>query len=168
MASSPPKYQRNAALDRLRAQIQLESSDGLRLLKSLRNNPLCALSVDKSVPCVMVVWKRYVTSAQLRFVHEHILRLLIKHKMRAVLGDDTVLPTIHADDQRWIVEDWMPRAQAAGLKACASKRPLSYFGKLAIHRVHSVAPDGVELRSFERIEDARGWLQSTAGGELGC
>jgi hypothetical protein len=150
----------NEALERLRQQLQTESDDGLSLLKNIRDNPICALGVDETVPCVTVEWKRYSTSTQLRFVHEHILHVLKSHRIKAVLGDDTALPTIHSEDQRWIVEDWLPRAQAAGLRAAASKQPRAYFGKLAVSAVQAIAPAGVELRSFEKIEDARGWLQS--------
>lgn len=133
---------------------------GQSLIKDLADNPICAIEVDQAVPCVKVVWKRYGTSAQLRFVHEHILHLLQTHRIKAVLGDDTDLPTIHAEDQRWIIENWLPRARSAGLKAAASKRPRTHLGKLAVDAVQSFAPPGVQLRSFEKVEDARDWLLS--------
>lgn len=158
------KPDQNDDLEYLRQQLLAESTDGSSLVKSLKNNPVCALGVDKSIPCVTVVWKRYSTSTQMRFVHEHILRLLRAHRIQAVLGDDTALPTIHAEDQRWIVEDWLPRAQEAGLRLGASKRPIGYFGKLAVDAVQAVAPAGVQLRSFERLEDARAWLRAAAAG----
>lgn len=156
----PDQPDDDEALERLRLQLRTESNDGLSLTKDLRDNPICAVEVDQTVPCVTVVWKRYSTSTQLRFVHEYILRVLKSHRMKAVLGDDTALPTIHAEDQRWLIEDWLPRAHAAGLEAAASKRPHAYFGKLAISAVHTAAPAGVKLRSFETIEDARDWLRS--------
>ncbi len=67
--------------------------------------------MDSEVPCITVVWKRYATSAQLRYVHEQLLCLLGGGGV-AVLGDDTQLPTIHREDQRWIAENWWPRARS--------------------------------------------------------
>jgi hypothetical protein len=160
MPVAPDQPHENEALERLLQQLQTESNDGLSLVTNIRANPICTLEVNEAVPCVTVVWKRYATSTQLRFVHEHILRLLKSRRLQAVLGDDTALPTIHAEDQRGIVEDWFPRAQAAGLKAAASKRPLAYFGKLAVDTVQAVAPAGLKLRSFENIDDAQVWLRS--------
>jgi hypothetical protein len=48
-----------------------------------------------------------------------------------------VTSIIHAEDQKRIIEDWLPRAKAAGLKAAAAKVPFSFFGKLSIGIVQS-------------------------------
>jgi hypothetical protein len=153
-------YKPDESLERLRRQVQAESSDGAKLLKSLRNNPICSVEVDATIPCIVVAWKRYATSAQLRFVHESLLRLLQKHRIGKILGDDSALPTIHVDDQAWIVESWMPRAQAAGLRAVAAKHSESYFGKLALERIRSASLSSLPIRPFDDIEDARSWLRS--------
>ena len=88
--------------------------------------------------------------------------MLTRHRVSRILGDDTALPTIHAEDRVWITENWMPRARAAGLVAAASKRPDAYFGQLAVENVQSVAPTGVTLRSFDKLEDAREWLRKAS------
>jgi len=158
IAPDPPED--GEALRRLREQLRRESNDGLTLVKELMENPICALGIDETVPCVTVLWKRYATSTQVRFIYENILHLLQSRQLKGVLGDNTALPTIHAEDQRWISENWFPRAQAAGLKAGASKRPRSYLGKLAVDAVQTGAPASLELRSFDELEDARDWLRS--------
>ena len=112
-----------------------------------------------------MVWKQYATSTQLRFVHESMLHLLKTHRVSRLLGDDTALPTIHSEDRQWIAENWMPRAQAVGLIAAASKSPTAYFGRLAVENVQSVAPSDICLRSFEVMEDAREWLRGLAPRE---
>lgn len=150
----------NEALIRLRSQLETESGESLELIADIENNPICSVSFDGSVPCVVVVWKRYVTSTQLRFVHENVLHLLKKHGASKILGDDTALPTIHDKDQAWITENWMPRAVAAGLKAGASKSPVSYFGRLSVSCLCSQAPEGLTIRPFDDLADARQWLQN--------
>jgi hypothetical protein len=85
--------------------------------------------------------------------------MLHEHGASKILGDDRVLPTIHAEDQRWISEDWMPRARAAGLRAAASRSPTSQFGKVAVASVQSAARRDVVIRSFDDLNEAREWLK---------
>ena len=146
------------SLEQLRSRLEAESGDGLRLLENLGDNPICCVALDASVPCIRVVWKRYATSTQLRFIHERLLRMLEDSRVGKILGDDTQLPMIHAEDQRWIVENWMPRAQTAGLTTVATKRPASYFGQLSVDAVKSVAPEGLAIRTFEDMSQAQAWL----------
>lgn len=145
-------------VQRFRTALEAESRDGVMLLTSPEDNPICSISVDHSIPAVLVVWKGYATSAQLRFIHEHMLCMVKKHGVRKILGDDTALPTIHMEDRVWINEEWMPRAVAAGVRAGASKRPQSYFGKLSIEHVLSGAPENLTIRAFDEFDDARHWL----------
>lgn len=142
----------------LRKTLELESGDSLKLSASPGDNPICAISVDTEVPAIVVVWKRYATSLQLRFIHEYILYLIKAHGIGKILGDDTSLATIHLDDREWIVRDWMPRAVAAGLRFAASKSPNSYFGNLSVNDVKVNAPASLVLRSFESLTAARSWL----------
>ena len=146
-------------LTRLRKLVATEASDGLMLSTNLEDNPICSVSLDETIPGITVIWKRYATSAQLRFVHEAIIDMLITHKVGKILGDDTELPTIHTDDQDWIVRNWMPRACAAGLRAAASKQTSHFFCKLATDTIQSHAPDEIRMESFENLDDAKRWLQ---------
>jgi hypothetical protein len=58
------------------------------------------------------------------------------------------------DDQKWIVENWLLRAKAAGLKTAASKIPTRHFGKIAVASVQLFATPGILIRAFYKIEDA--------------
>ncbi len=151
----------------LQERLSAESNESLGLLRNPESNPICDLDFDPEIPCICVVWKRYATSLQLRFVHEQILHKLKKYQCHAILGNDTALQTIHAEDQRWIVEDWMPRAVASGLKWIASKRPSSHFGRIAVDSVRAIAPPGLDLCSFGELEDARHWLNAASSPVLG-
>lgn len=160
-ASGEEEKQERDALEELRRQLKAESTDSLKLIEDLTDNPVCSVTFDASTPCVSVVWKRYATSTQLRYVHENIIRLLAKHGVSKVLGDDTALPTVHAEDQSWIVGDWMARAMAAGLRTAASKRPTAYFGQLSLDAIRAAAPKGLKLNAFDDLEEARRWLRET-------
>lgn len=137
---------------------EAESSEGRSLLDDPDGNPICAVGVDASVPCVTVVWKRYATSLQLRLINERILVLAAQHGLSKVISDDTALPTIHPDDQAWIVNNWMPRAVAAGLRSVAAKSPMSYFGKASVDRIRMAAQPPLTIRHFTNLGAARAWL----------
>jgi hypothetical protein len=127
-------------------------------LSNLDDNPVCKVQFDAEVPCITVIWKRPFTSAQLRFVGERLIDMIRQHKVSKILGDDTALPLIDADDQKWLAENWIPRAAAAGLRVAANKSPEAYFGRLAIERIKE-AQRQLTIRSFEQFEQARGWLK---------
>jgi hypothetical protein len=109
-----------------------------------------------------VIWQRYATSAQLRFINEHILLLLREHGFQRILSDHSELQTIHADDQKWIIESWLPRAVDAGLRAAAAKKSVHHFGQLAVDLIRRSVQREIALRSFDTIDEAREWLR-TAG-----
>jgi hypothetical protein len=64
------------------------------------------------------------------------------------------------DDQRWIIHDWIPRAGAAGPCVAATKRPVAYFGGLAVDNVCSQTIGGVSVRCRDDLEAARQWLKN--------
>jgi hypothetical protein len=136
-----------------------ESHDGARLVQNPCDNPICKLSYNKNVNCVEVVWRKYATSPQLRYVHELILCMLVQYSVSKILGDYTDLPIIHAEDQRWIVEQWLPRAMAAGLKAAASVISMTFFGRVAIGAIQSALARKVQVRNFRDVHSARRWLK---------
>jgi hypothetical protein len=156
------RHSEGEALAGLKAALKAESSDGRRLLEDPANNPVCLVGYDADVPCVTVIWKGYATSTQLRFVHEEALLLPATRKAHKMLGDETEVATIHSDDQKWIVENWMPRAVAAGLRVSASKRPTSYFGRLSVDNIRSAANAHI-MRTFDDLREARNWLKSYEG-----
>jgi hypothetical protein len=141
------------------SKIIAASPDGAQLLQNPYDNPICRLSYNKDVKCIEVVWRRYATSPQLRYIHEIILCMLVKYNVSKILGDDSDLPIIHAEDQRWIAEQWLPRARAAGLKAAASVISMTFFGRVAIGSIQSALARKVQIRNFRNIHSARSWLK---------
>lgn len=152
--------QDRAGLERWRRMVAAESREGEQLAEAIGDNPVCAVSVDRDLRCVTLVWRTYATGAQLRFIHESMLDLLKRHRLRKILRDDTDLPTLHDDDQQWIAGSWMPRAIAAGLRFSAYKTAEAYWGKVAMDQLMSLAPSGLTIRSFDDLEEARSWLGS--------
>ncbi len=148
------------SLAQLMHLVEKESIDGVKLLENPRDNPICSLSYDETIGCVTVVWRKYATSAQLRFVHEAIIQMLSQYRAGKILGDDSELPIVHAEDQRWITEDWLPRAKEAGLKIAAAKISFSFFGKLSIGSIQARLAKEIKIKTFPNLHQARTWLET--------
>jgi hypothetical protein len=145
-------------LRELREKLRQESRDSLQLLENFQDNPICSIGHDEANHCIIVVWKQYATQIQFRYIHEKLLTLICQHSVYKILGDDTALPAIPSEDRFWIIDEWFPRAMQCGLRFAASKRPDFYFGRLAVNHIQSGAPAGLQCRTFEKLEEAREWL----------
>jgi hypothetical protein len=153
-------HERDAALRELREKLRRDSSDSFRLLENFQDNPICSILQDEANHCIIVIWKQYATQIQFRYIHEKLLSLICEHSIDKILGDDTALPAIPSEDRFWVIDEWFPRAVECSLRFAASKRPDSHVGKLAVTHIQSAAPAGLKCRSFERLEEAREWLDT--------
>jgi hypothetical protein len=148
----------NHSLDTLKHLLEVESSNGRALAQNPADNPVCAVLWDDNNRCILVEWRGYASTLEFRFIHEVLISLIEQYRATKILGDDTHLVTIHAEDQAWVLEEWMPRAIAAGLRIAATKKPNGYFGQSSVEYIQSNLPSGITIRSFEQLEDAREWL----------
>jgi hypothetical protein len=147
-------------LRELRERLRQDSRDSFRLLENFRDNPICSILHDEVDRCIVVVWRQYATQVQFHYVHEQLLSLICEHRVTKILGDDTALHAIPSEDRFWVIENWFPRAVQCGLRFAASKAPDAYFGKLAVNHIQSAAPAGLKCRSFDRLEEAKQWLNT--------
>ena len=156
MFNHPPKN--SGPLRELWEKLRQDSRDSFPLLQDFRDNPICSIMHDEANRCIIVVWRQYATQIQFRYIHEKLLSLICEHRVCKILGDDTALPAIPAEDRFWIIDEWFPRAVECGLRFAASKRPDAHFGRLAVSHIQSAAPVGLQCRCFERLEEAKEWL----------
>jgi hypothetical protein len=145
-------------------KLRQDSRDSFQLLENFRDNPICSIRHDEANHCIIIVWRQYATQIQFRYIHEKLLSLICEHRVYKILGDDTALPAIPSEDRFWIIDEWFPRAVKCGLRFAASKQPEAYFGRLAVSHIQSAAPTGLQCRSFDKLEEAREWLDR--GGPL--
>jgi hypothetical protein len=149
-----------SSVEQLMRLVERESIDGAQLLANPNDNPVCSLRYDETIRCVTIVWRRYATSAQYRFIHEAIIQMLRQYQASKLLGDDSDLPVVHAEDQQWIIGDWIPRAKAAGLKAVATNASLSFFGRLTIGSIQARVASEISIKTFPNIHLAGSWLRN--------
>jgi hypothetical protein len=141
-------------------KLRQDSRDSFRLLQNFWDNPICSIIHDEANRCIIVVWRQYATQIQFRYILEKLLSLICEHRVCKILGDDTALPAIPSEDRFWIIDEWFPRAVECGLRFAASKRPDAHFGRLAVSHMQSAAPAGLQCRCFERLDEAREWLEN--------
>jgi hypothetical protein len=158
----PHSPEADDSLRDLREQLRQGSRDSFQLLENIWDNPICSIRHDEESRCIFIAWRQYATQTQFRYIHEKLLRVICEHQVLKILGDDTALPAIPSEDRFWIIDDWFPRAVQCGLRYAASKVPEAYFGKLAVNHIQSSAPADLTIRSFEKIEEARAWLNNVA------
>jgi hypothetical protein len=134
------------------------SRDSFQLVENFTDNPICAVRHEEADHCIVVIWRQYPTQIQFRYIHEMLLSLICEHRAYKILGDDTALPAIPAEDRFWVIDEWFPRAVKCGLRLAASKQSAAHFGRLAVSHIQSAAPAGLQCRTFEKLEEAREWL----------
>lgn len=119
------------------------------------------LHYDPELACIRMIIEGYLTSQQFRTKTEELLELIITHRISKVLADTTYMKIIGADDQRWFIEDWLPRAVKAGYKACAMINSMYFFNRVAINAIaDKIDKCQFTLQVFDDEAEAKQWLCS--------
>lgn len=119
------------------------------------------VSWDSEIDCVYVVWKAYVEGENFRYGLEQGLGLLKEKHSSKWLADLRKLRVVKLADQDWMVSEWLPRAQKAGLKWTATIMPSDILAQMSVSRVKAKAEDN-GAAYFDKLEDARQWLRLAA------
>lgn len=122
----------------------------------------CTVSVDLDVPCVVMHWHGYATTADFREAAHRVGDLLREHRIDRLLVDTTDLPIIASEDQDWLNREWLPQQIAHGLRAAALVSSRFYFARVSVENVNRrLRPDELTIELFTNAETAREWLLSS-------
>lgn len=81
------------------------------------------------------------------------------HHAIAYFADNRKVKVVVEEDQKWIMETWLPLAIEAGPKRIAVVTAPSGLRKLTVEDVVGrVDHLGLVSRSFESVEEARNWI----------
>ena len=116
--------------------------------------------------CVEFTWNGFVKGADFQDGCNAMLKELTARKASRLIVDSRKYTVVDPGDQLWSIQDWLPRALAAGLKHFAVVMPESVVGKLSVQNVindKKHTPKDLELQRemFNSPDDARAWLAST-------
>ena len=119
---------------------------------------------DEDIAAAMGAGEGFVDGEEFRTGMDKGLELLIKKRSIRWLAEMSRRKVHTPDDQKWVVDDWTPRAVAAGLRYTAFVLPTSVVSKMALQRMNqTIADRTLEMAYFDNLEDARRWLASVGG-----
>jgi hypothetical protein len=125
------------------------------------DRPVCDVSWDPQVGCVTMEWHGYATTEAFREANARVLAAIRERGAGRVLADVRDFKLIHAEDQDWLIDVWIPRAVAAGMRVCAMVMPRFYFNRVAVESVtQRLDPKALRVQFFEDREAARRWLET--------
>lgn len=120
-----------------------------------------SVDYDVNIPCVVMTWKGYATSAVFRATNEQVLQTIAERRASKLLGDINEFVLIGADDQEWLNTVWLPRAMEAGLRMAALVTPNFYFNRVAVENVvKKLDPTRLQVAFFATRDEAAAWLKS--------
>lgn len=123
--------------------------------------------VDVELNCVVHIWhKSYLTSEEFREGLDNIIKLKEQADIHHLIADNTKLNKIPVEDERWLLEDWLPRTVANDRTVrVAAIVPKNVFGRISVEKILAQAEQKIEgkmiLRYFASLEEAEQWLKTT-------
>jgi hypothetical protein len=110
---------------------------------------------------VQVEWKAWANSAEYRAAHETVIAALRENHASRNLIDATHERVVTADDQRWLIDNWIPRAMAAGRRHTAVVLPLRALGKTITENIDKVPrANQTRVEYFATFDEAAAWLST--------
>lgn len=125
------------------------------------NEPYVTMSWDEENHFIYTEWKAYAEAEKYRDPMEQGIKVMKERKCNKVLVDSRNLKVINPLDQKWTIEDWTPRAVAAGLRYNTFIIPKSALAQSSLKRVvNYVGKVEIESGFFSDIEEAKAWLNT--------
>jgi hypothetical protein len=125
------------------------------------DTPYVLVRWDADGPWIYVKWKAWANSTEYRAAQEVIILALRENHASRNLIDSTDRRVVSDDDQKWLVENWMPRAAAAGRRWTAIVMPKSALGRTIAENIDNQGRSKRNMiEHFETIEAAAAWLST--------
>jgi hypothetical protein len=132
--------------------------------------PFIRIFWHEDVQCVEIEWRSFAFGEPYR---EGMNRVLELHRLKGcprMLTDMRKGSVIVEDDTRWINEDWLPRAKAAGVRWIAVSLPASAVAQMQLEQLSRKARQtdlvklGITTEFFKDYEAARRWALGSGQG----
>ena|ERR1700736_1053379 len=114
-------------------------------------------------PWVAVEWKAFANASEFKTAYEIVLVAIRENRATSVLIDVRDARVIPEEDQRWLIENWIPRAVAAGRRWTAIVMPKSALVKTIVENIDKRRNSEMEkVRYFGTPEEAAVWLSGVS------
>lgn len=123
--------------------------------------PGITITWDENVKCIQAIGQGFVDGNSYRGSMDKGLELLKEKKASRWLADMLDQKVLSSEDQDWTIQDWTPRAVAAGIKKSAFVVPKSVIAQMSLRRMTAkVGNVELEMAYFESVEEAKKWLKA--------
>ncbi len=131
-------------------------------MKVSYSHPACDVGFDESADAVFTVWKgKYAEGETMHHILDSVISLMREKHTGVVIADARLMKPISRDDQEWIVNDWYPRAVAAGFRTeLLVISPYSHHEQSIRSIVSHYDDEMVGTFYFHSLDDVRAWLLS--------
>jgi hypothetical protein len=110
---------------------------------------------------VLVEWKAWANTTEYRAGHEAILQAIRENRASRNLIDALQGRVVTDADQKWLIDDWIPRAVAAGRRWTAIVMPTSALGRTISENIDKgPRPSLTKVEYFQTVDEAAAWLSS--------
>lgn len=122
----------------------------------------CTVTLIEEVPCIMIKWNGLPPSEEFKRGCNTVLDLMEKHKIIKVITDNTEAKVFSMEDQRWLNQEWLPKAQKLGYKYSAVLlKENDPFIKFALKNIMAKRdPSIFQAKFFHFYQDATEWLMN--------
>jgi hypothetical protein len=120
----------------------------------------CNVYFNPNLNCVHTVWKGDYSGGQgFHIIMNEIVALLEKKKVSLIVADARKMKLISTNDQKWIVDDWYPRAVKAGFYCQALIVTEATLNDMTIKQIVDVYDENkVRTKYFKSYDDAEAWV----------
>jgi hypothetical protein len=117
---------------------------------------------DKEIRAVVVTYSGFLTTEQFKEIAGELQELRVNNHSTRQLSNIEEMGVLTPEIQKWLHDDWFPKAKHAGLKHLVFVVPKSVFGKWSMNAVtkDDGLVHGIDIQYFSTLEQARSWLKT--------
>ena len=118
--------------------------------------------------CVVMEMKGYANSTQFRATQETLLLAVTENGAQRLLSDIRFAKLVLVEDERWLVEDLLPRLARTRLRYSALVMPQNQLALVIATDLTNAAqpPDGISVsEQFGSVDAAKAWLSTVGAAE---
>ncbi len=122
----------------------------------------CDIFYNETLGVIQTKWKGiFVSGDDFRKILDEIINALSMKQASTIIADAREMKIISEADRQWIVDDWYPRALAAGFRCQALVVTRNSFNEQAIKLIVTKYNDeDVKTRYFISLEEAEAWVKN--------
>jgi hypothetical protein len=114
-------------------------------------------------PWVLVEWKAWANSQEYRAAHETVLTAFRENHASRNLIDATHARVVSDEDQKWLIQNWIPRVVAAGRRWTAIVMPKRALARTISENIDKRPRSSLtEIEYFDTVDEAAAWLSTVS------